>query len=59
MRIAGRDEPAGPHVILVHRLLKGNGSGDVSVRGFVLVTERRSSALRVDRSRLGMVSLRS
>ena len=54
-RIAGRDELAGPDVILVHRLLKGTTAAATFPSGFVLVTEAAASALGVDPARLGMV----
>ena len=54
-RIAGRDEIAGPDVILVHRLLKGTTAAATFPSGFVLVTDAAATALGIDPAGLGMV----
>lgn len=43
-RIAGRDELAGPDVILVHRLLKGTTAAGARAKGFVLFTDAALNA---------------
>ena len=43
-RIAGRDELAGPDVIVAHRLLKGAAGSHVSLRGSALLTDAAVSA---------------
>lgn len=53
-RIAGRDELAGPDVILVHRLLKGATAADARSRGFALFTAPAVAALGIDPGLLGM-----
>ena len=51
-RIAGRDELAGSDVILVHRLLKGDGARPTrSGNGFALFTEAAVEALGLDAER--------
>ena len=47
-RIAGRDELAGPDVILVHRLLKGAGAAAFRANGFALFTAAAVDALGLD-----------
>ena len=47
-RIAGRDELAGPDVIIVHRLLKGAGAAAARASGFVLFTAAAVQALRLE-----------
>jgi uncharacterized protein YndB with AHSA1/START domain len=47
-RIAGRDELAGPDVIVVHRLLKGAGAAAAHANGFVLFTVAAVDALGLD-----------
>ena len=44
-RIAGRDELAGPSVILVHRLLKGTTAAAARPGGFALATQDAINAL--------------
>ena len=51
--IAGRDELAGPDVILVHRLLKGATAAGAATRGFAVLTEAAVGALGVDRPPCG------
>ncbi len=53
-RIAGRDELAGPDVILVHRLLKGATATDSRKRGFALFTANAVEALGVEPEALGL-----
>jgi hypothetical protein len=53
-RIAGRDELAGPDVILVHRLLKGSGPAAADANGFVLFTAAAVDALGLEPSGLGL-----
>jgi len=55
-RIAGRDELAGPDVILVHRLLKGVAAADSRQRGFALLTANAVEALGLDPGALGLLS---
>ena len=52
-RIAGRDELAGSDVILVHRLLKGDGAAAAHAGGFALATEAAVAALGLDPERIG------
>jgi uncharacterized protein YndB with AHSA1/START domain len=47
-RIAGRDELAGPDVIVVHRLLKGTGAAEARANGFALFTAAAVDALGLD-----------
>lgn len=47
-RIAGRDELAGPDVIVVHRLLKGAGADEARANGFALFTAAAAEALGLD-----------
>jgi uncharacterized protein YndB with AHSA1/START domain len=47
-RIAGRDELAGPDVIVVHRLLKGAGAAAARANGFALFTAAGVDALGLD-----------
>jgi uncharacterized protein DUF2652/polyketide cyclase/dehydrase/lipid transport protein len=55
-RIAGRDELAGPDVIVVHRLLKGASAAAARANGFALMTRPAIEALGVDASSLGLVA---
>jgi hypothetical protein len=55
-RIAGRDELAGPDVILVHRLLKGATAAGARGNGFALFTAAAVAALGLDPAALGLVS---
>ncbi len=57
-RIAGRDELAGPDVILVHRLLKGATAAGERDRGFALFTSDGVEALGIDRAALGLTEAR-
>ncbi len=52
-RIAGRDELAGPDVIIVHRLLKGATAADARNNGFALFTADAVAALGFDPIALG------
>ena len=54
-RIAGRDELAGSDVILVHRLLKGEGARAARGNGFALFTAAAVDALGLDAEALGLV----
>ena len=47
-RIAGRDELAGPDVIVAHRLLKGAGAAESRANGFALFTAAAVDALGLD-----------
>lgn len=47
-RIAGREELAGPDVILVHRLLKGAAAGQADRRGFAAFSAAATGALGID-----------
>jgi hypothetical protein len=47
-RIAGREELAGPDVIVVHRLLKGAGAAEARANGFALFTAAAVDALGLD-----------
>jgi hypothetical protein len=47
-RIAGREELAGPDVIVVHRLLKGVAASRSRGNGFALFTEAAATALCLD-----------
>ncbi|HEY6568924.1 MAG TPA: DUF2652 domain-containing protein [Candidatus Limnocylindrales bacterium] len=53
--IAGRDELAGSDVILVHRLLKGEGARAAHGNGFALFTTAAVDALGLDAEALGLV----
>jgi uncharacterized protein YndB with AHSA1/START domain len=53
-RIAGRDELAGPDVIIVHRLLKGTGATEARAKGFALFTSAAVDALGLDPDALGL-----
>jgi hypothetical protein len=53
--IAGRDELAGSDVILVHRLLKGEGARAAHGNGFALFTTTAVDALGLDAEALGLV----
>jgi hypothetical protein len=53
-RIAGRDELAGPDVILAHRLLKGAGAAAAHRYGFALFTAAAVAALGLDSAALGL-----
>jgi hypothetical protein len=55
-RIAGRDELAGPDVILVHRLLKGATAAGARGRGYALLTAAAVVALGLEPDALGLVS---
>lgn len=55
-RIAGRDEVAGPDVILAHRLLKGTVAAEARAAGFALFTAAAVEALGLDPAALGMVA---
>ncbi len=55
-RIAGREELAGPDVILVHRLLKGATDADSRKHGFALFTSSAVAALGLEPDALGLVS---
>ena len=55
-RIAGRDELAGPDVILVHRLLKGMGAAAAHENGFALFTEPAIDALGLERAGSGLIA---
>ncbi len=54
-RIAGRDELAGPDVIVVHRLLKGTGAAGAGVNGFALFTAAAVEALGLGSTSPGLV----
>jgi hypothetical protein len=58
-RIAGRDELAGPAVILVHRLLKGAVGADIRAHGFALFTQDAVQALALDPAALGLSERRA
>jgi len=53
-QIAGRDELAGPDVILVHRLLKGRTATEARANGFVLFTDVAVDALGIDPEAMGL-----
>ena len=53
-RIAGRDEVAGPDVIVVHRLLKGAGAGQARGNGFAMFTAAAVDALGLDAGALAL-----
>ena len=53
-RIAGRDELAGPDVILAHRLLKSGPGPGARPKGFALFTAAAIAALGMDPDALGM-----
>ena len=53
-RIAGRDELAGPDVIIAHRLLKGAGAAEARANGFALFTAAAVEALGLDPDALGL-----
>lgn len=53
-RIAGRDELAGPDVILVHRLLKGTAAAEARADGFALFTAAAVEALGLDGAAVGL-----
>ncbi len=55
-RIVGRDELAGPDVIVVHRLLKGATAAGAHDNGFALFTADAVAALGLDPDALGLVS---
>ena len=55
-RIAGRDELAGPDVILVHRLQKGEGARAARGNGFALLTATAVDALGLDAGALGLTA---
>jgi uncharacterized protein YndB with AHSA1/START domain len=54
-RIAGRDELAGPDVIVVHRLLKGTGATEARGNGFALFTAAAVDALGLDGEAMALV----
>jgi uncharacterized protein YndB with AHSA1/START domain len=54
-RIAGRDEVAGPDVIVVHRLLKGVGAAEAHGNGFALFTAAAIDALGLDAEALALL----
>jgi uncharacterized protein YndB with AHSA1/START domain len=55
-RIAGREELAGPDVILVHRMLKGtSGGAGAQSRGFAVFTAAAVEALGLDPLAMGML----
>ena len=54
-RIAGRDELAGPDVIVVHRLLKGTGATQAHGNGFALFTAAAVDALGLDAEALALL----
>ncbi|MDR7519685.1 MAG: DUF2652 domain-containing protein [Armatimonadota bacterium] len=53
-RIAGREELAGPDVILVHRLLKNSVTETLGVRGYALFTSACVATMGIDPLSLGM-----
>jgi uncharacterized protein YndB with AHSA1/START domain len=53
-RIAGRDELAGPDVIVVHRLLKGTAATEAQGNGFALFTAAAVDALGLDTAAFGL-----
>jgi uncharacterized protein DUF2652/polyketide cyclase/dehydrase/lipid transport protein len=53
-RIAGREELAGPDVIIAHRLLKGAGAMASHGNGFALFTEPAVAALGIDAAAMGL-----
>lgn len=55
-RIAGRDELAGPDVIIVHRLLKGTTAAGARGNGFALFTADAAAALGFDPIALGFTA---
>ena len=54
-RIAGRDELAGPDVIVVHRLLKGAGATQAHGNGFALFTAAAVAALGLDAEAMALL----
>ena len=55
-KIAGRDELAGPDVILVHRLLKGTAAAAERAGGVALITSAAADALGIDAVALGLTA---
>jgi hypothetical protein len=55
-RILGRDELAGPDVILIHRLLKGTAAAEARGNGYALFTANAVDALGLDPAGLGLTS---
>ncbi len=55
-RIAGRDELAGPDVILVHRLLKGSTAAAARHAGFALFTAAALGGLGLDPAELDLTA---
>jgi len=55
-RIAGRDELAGPDVILVHRLLKGTAAAESRGSGYALFTSDAVEALALEPAEMGLRS---
>jgi hypothetical protein len=53
-RIAGRDELAGPDVILVHRLLKGTAAAEARGDGYALFTADAIGAMGLEPAGLGL-----
>jgi hypothetical protein len=53
--IAGREELAGPDVILAHRLLKGDVAASARGNGFALFTDAAVAALGLDAAAEGLV----
>ena len=53
-RISGRDELAGPDVILVHRLLKGTTATEARANGYALFTSNAIEALGLEPDSLGL-----
>lgn len=53
-RIAGRDELAGPDVILVHRLLKGTTAAEARGDGYALFTADAIGAMGLEPAGLGL-----
>ncbi|MDR7523281.1 MAG: DUF2652 domain-containing protein [Armatimonadota bacterium] len=53
-RIAGREELAGPDVILVHRLLKNSVTEALGVRGYAVFTPACVATIGIDPLSLGM-----
>jgi hypothetical protein len=54
--IAGRDELAGPEVIVAHRLLKGTAAADARGHGFAVFTSAATTALGMDPEALALTA---
>ena len=54
--IAGRDELAGPEVIVAHRLLKGTAAADARGHGFAVFTGAATTALGLDPAVLSLIA---